>query len=326
MEEGISMKSFINKGNRSTKIGFGEGIKYAAEHNDTIIGLGTDITTSVGMNIFSEAFPERFYSLGIAEQNAIGVAAGMALSGLLPVFSTYAVFSSMRTLDQIRVSLCYNNLHVIIGGAHSGISVGPDGATHQALEDISALRALPNITLISPCDSSQTKVATIKAIETIDGPVYIRYGRESMPDFTDERQDFVIGKSQLMKEGKDIAIIASGSLVWESLLAADKLKQHGFEARVINMHTIKPIDKQAIIKAAKECACILTAEEHQITGGLGSAVAEVVVKEFPVPMSFVGMPNCFGESGKARELLDKYGMNADTIFAKAIKLIKRKNQ
>jgi len=317
----MNNNNYINRENVSTKIGFGNGIKDAAISNNNVIGLGSDITSSVGMNIFKEAFPDRFYSLGIAEQNAIGIAAGMALSGLIPVFSTYAVFASMRTLDQIRISLCYNNLHVIIGGAHSGISVGPDGATHQALEDISTLRALPNMTIISPCDATQTKIATKLAIEELDGPVYIRFGREPMPDFSDKKQDFSIGKAQRLTEGTDIAIIASGHLVWESLEAAKELKEKGVDTRVINMHTIKPIDKDEIILAAKECNYIITAEEHQITGGLGSAVAEIVVKNHPCKMDFVGMPNTFGESGLARELMDKYGMNAKAIVQKVLKLI-----
>ncbi|RLD41621.1 MAG: transketolase family protein [Bacteroidetes bacterium] len=317
----MNNNNYINRENVSTKIGFGNGIKDAAISNNNVIGLGSDITSSVGMNIFKEAFPDRFYSLGIAEQNAIGIAAGMALSGLIPVFSTYAVFASMRTLDQIRISLCYNNLHVIIGGAHSGISVGPDGATHQALEDISTLRALPNMTIISPCDATQTKIATKLAIEELDGPVYIRFGREPMPDFSDKKQDFSIGKAQRLTEGTDIAIIASGHLVWESLEAAKELKEKGVDTRVINMHTIKPIDKDEIILAAKECNYIITAEEHQITGGLGSAVAEIIVKNHPCKMDFIGMPNTFGESGLARELMDKYGMNAKAIVQKVLKLI-----
>ena len=317
----MNYNKYTNRGDISTKIGFGNGIREAAIFNKNVIGLGSDITSSVGMNIFKESFPERFYSLGIAEQNAVGVAAGMALNGLIPVFSTYGVFASMRTLDQIRISLCYNNLHVIIGGAHSGISVGPDGATHQALEDISSLRALPNMTIISPCDATQTEIATKLAIEKLDGPVYIRFGREPMPDFSDLKQHFIIGKAQRLTEGSDIAIIATGHLVWESLEAAKKLKKRGINARVINMHTIKPIDEAEIILAAKECKYIITAEEHQITGGLGSAVAEVVTKNHPCKIDFVGMPNTFGESGLALELMDKYGMNAKTIIQKSIKLV-----
>ena len=318
------MMKLAYKGEKATRLGFGEGLKIAGSRNDKLVALGSDITSSVGMNIFTEAFPGRFYSLGIAEQNAVGVAAGMALSGLVPVFSTYGVFAAMRTLDQIRISLCYNNVHTIIGGAHAGISVGPDGATHQALEDIAALRALPNMTILSPCDATQTRLATLAAVEKLDGPVYIRFGREPMPDFTSDDQNFEPGKAQIMHKGTDLSIIATGHLVWEALLAAEELSNQGILARVINMHTIKPIDREAIIAAAMETGAILTAEEHQITGGLGAAVAEVVVKHHPVPMDFVGMPDQFGESGLARELMDKYGMNAKTIIQKALALLERK--
>jgi len=321
----MSRIEYNNRENISSKIGFGKALKIAAKTNSKLIGLGSDITTSVGMNIFSDAFPKRFYSIGIAEQNTVGIAAGMALSGLLPVFSTYAAFASMRTLDQIRISLCYNNLHVIIGGAHAGISVGPDGATHQALEDIAVLRALPNITIISPCDATQTQIATINAISGAKGPVYIRFGREPMPDFSSTEQEFTIGKAQRLTDGNDIAIIATGHLVWESLEAAKELLKLGINARVINMHTIKPIDEQEIVLTAKECKYIITAEEHQITGGLGSAVAEVVVKNHPCKMDFVGMPNTFGESGLALELMDKYGMNAKTIVRKALTILNNIN-
>ncbi len=320
------MEEIKYKGLKATKTGFGEGLREAGKRNKNLIALGSDITASVGMNIFTEAFPERFYSLGIAEQNAVGVAAGLALSGKIPVFSTYGVFAAMRTLDQIRISLCYNNVHAIIGGAHAGISVGPDGATHQALEDIAALRALPNLYILSPCDATQTRLASIAAVEQIDGPVYIRFGREPMPDFTSDQQHFEIGKAQLMHKGTDLSIIATGHLVWEAMEAAKELEKEGIHARVLNMHTIKPIDVEAIVTAAEETGAILTAEEHQITGGLAAAVAELVVRHRPVPMNFVGMPNSFGESGAARELMDKYGMNAETIRKKAKTLIKRKEQ
>ena len=318
------MITFDNVKNISTKIGFGEGLRIAGQRNQNLIALGSDITASVGMDLFAKEFPDRFYSLGIAEQNAVGVAAGMALSGKIPVFSTYGVFAAMRTLDQIRISLCYNNVHAIIGGAHAGISVGPDGATHQALEDISSLRALPNITILSPCDATQTQIATIAAIEKISGPVYIRFGREPMPDFTTLDQNFEIGKAQILQTGTDLTIIATGHLVWESILATQELEKQGVSVELINMHTIKPIDQTAIIKSARKTGAILTAEEHQIKGGLGSAVAEVVVQNHAVPMSFVGMPNQFGESGKARELMNKYGMNAKNIIKQSIELLKRK--
>lgn len=276
------------------------------------------------MNLFRDKYPDRFFSLGIAEQNCVGVAAGMALSGKIPVFSSYATFAALRTTDQIRVSVCYNNLHVIIGGAHCGVSVGPDGATHQALEDIAIMRVLPNMTVLSPCDATQTKLATIAAVEKIKGPVYIRFGREPMPDFTDESMDFEIGKGQLLNEGDDITIIATGHLVWEALQAAYILHDEGINARVINLHTIKPIDEEIITKAAKETGAIITAEEHQVTGGLGSAVAEVIVRNHPVPMEFIGMPDCFGESGQPHELMDKYGMTANHIIAQAKRILNSK--
>lgn len=312
---------FLNKGNRATKSGFGDGVLDAAATNPNVIGIGADITSSVGMNLFADKFPDRFFSLGIAEQNCMGVAAGLALSGKVPVFSTYGVFAALRTTDQIRISVCYNNLHVIIGGAHAGISVGPDGATHQALEDIAIMRVIPNMTVLSPCDATQTKLATIKAINELKGPVYIRFGREAVPDFTKDNQQFDIGKGQLLKNGKDISIIATGHMVWEALLAAYELEKDGIDARVINIHTIKPIDEEIIIKAARETRAIITAEEHQIMGGFGSAVAEVVVKYHPVPMDFVGMNDSFGESGQPEELMKKYGFTAAEITGRIKYLI-----
>lgn len=319
----MTMDNFIIKSNRATKDGFSEGLKIAGK-NPKVIGLGADISASVGVNLFAEAYPDRFFSFGIAEQNCIGSAAGLALSGKIPVFSTYAVFSALRTTDQIRISICYNKLHVIIGGAHAGVSVGPDGATHQALEDIAIMRSLPYMTVISPCDATQTKIAVISAIENINSPVYIRYGREAVPDFTYDNQAFKIGKAQILIEGNDLTIIATGHMVWEAILAALKLRDKGIHARVINLHTIKPIDENAIINAAKETGLIITAEEHQIMGGMGNAVAEVVVKNYPVPMDFVGMRDTFGESGKPEELLRKYEMTSESIFKKALENYSRK--
>jgi transketolase len=317
------MSKYAVKSYKATKEGFAEGMKIAGK-NPWVIGLGADITTSVGMNLFADAFPERFFSLGIAEQNCLGVAAGLALSGKIPVFSTYAVFSALRTTDQIRISVCYNKLHVIIGGAHAGVSVGPDGATHQALEDIAIMRSLPNMTVISPCDATQTSIAISAAIEKIAGPVYIRYGREAVPDFTEDEQSFEIGKAQTLMEGNDLTIIATGHLVWEAMQAAEMLREQKIEARVINLHTIKPVDERMIIKAAKETGLIITAEEHQVMGGMGSAVAEVVVKNCPVPMTFIGMNDSFGESGIAEELMKKYGLTAENIARLAIQNYSRK--
>jgi len=316
--------TFKNKGNKPTKTGFGEGLVDAGIANENIIALGADITSSVGMNFFAEKFPKRFISLGIAEQNCVGAAAGLALSGKIPVFSTYGVFAALRAADQIRISVCYNNLHVLIGGAHAGISVGPDGATHQALEDIATMRVMPNMTVISPCDATQTRIAVKAAINETKGPVYLRFGRNAVADFTSPNQKFKIGKADVLQNGNDLSIIATGHLVWEALLAAEQLQKIGVGARVINLHTIKPIDKNEIIKAAKETGAVVTAEEHQVAGGMGSAVAEVVSESFPVPIEFIGMKDSFGESGTADELLKKYQMSADAIFKAAKKVLKRK--
>ncbi len=312
---------YKNRGSRAGKEGFSEGLLELGNKYNNVVLLGADISASVGMGAFAKAFPERFLSLGIAEQNCIGVSAGMALSGKVPVFSTYGVFAGLRTTDQIRISLCYNNVHAIIGGAHAGVSVGPDGATHQALEDIAIMRVLPNMTVLSPADATQAKLATIAAYEQSTGPVYVRFGRTAFPEFTDETMDFKIGKSQLMKEGKDISIIATGHLVWEALLAAEMLEKKNIDARVINMYSIKPIDQDIIIRAARETHGIVTAEEHQITGGLGSAIAEVLAESHPVPLAFVGMHDRFGESGQPEELMKKYGMTAASILEKALQLM-----
>jgi transketolase len=318
------MKIFNNKGDKPTKIGFGEGVLEAARQNANVVGIGADITGSVGMNLFADAYPKRFISLGIAEQNCVGVAAGLALSGKIPVFSTYGVFAALRTTDQIRISVCYNNVHVIIGGAHAGISVGPDGATHQALEDIAIMRVLPNMTIISPCDATQANILTQQAILKLSGPVYIRFGRAAVPNFTDDNQDIEIGKGHCLKNGNDVSIFATGHMVWEALEAARLLEADRISTRVINIHTIKPIDENIIIKAARETGAIVTAEEHQVFGGFGSAVAEVVVKNFPVPMEFIGMPDTFGESGKPEELMEKYGLKATNIARAARRAIRRK--
>jgi transketolase len=307
------MQKFSNRGDKPTKTGFSEGVAEAGAMNSQVVGLGADITASVGMNLFSEKFPGRFFSLGIAEQNCVGVAAGMALAGKVPVFSTYGVFAALRTTDFIRISVCYNRLHVVIGGAHAGISVGPDGATHQALEDLAIMRSLPGMTVLSPCDATQAKIATIKAINELKGPVYIRFGREAVPDFTAENQDFRIGKAQLMHDGGKATIIATGHMVWEALQAAYDLEKDGINVRVLNLHTIKPIDQEAIIHAARETGRIITTEEHQVAGGLGSAVAEVVVRHYPVPMRFIGMQDRFGESGRPEELMKKFGLSANAI-------------
>ncbi len=310
---------------KSTKIGFGEGLCDVAKTYANVLALGADITGSVGMNLFKEEFPDRFFSFGIAEQNIVGVAAGLALSDKIPFLSTYGVFAALRTTDQIRVSVCYNNLPVKIGGAHAGISVGPDGATHQALEDIAIMRVLPNMTILSPCDATQTRLAVVAAVAQVQGPVYIRFGREAVPDFTLLNQVFEVGKGQLLFDGLDVTIFATGHLVWEAIMAHKLLADAGIDARIVNLHTIKPIDEKLIVESAMQTACAVTAEEHQIIGGLGSAVAEVLALKFPVPLEFIGMKDRFGESGAPGELMEKYELTAAHIVQAVKKVVNRKN-
>ena len=310
-------------GNKATRFGFGEGLIELGKKNDKIFVLGADTVSSVAINGFQKEFPERFANVGIAETNLLGMAAGLAVAGFVPFVSTYGVFASGRPWEQIRTTICYSNLNVKIGGSHSGLMVGPDGATHQALEEISIMRCLPNMTVLVPCDLVETKKATIAAAD-YNGPVYIRYGRENVPIITEDKTPFEIGKAIKMKEGSDVCIMACGSMVYESLMAAELLEKEGIKARVLNIHTIKPIDKQAIIDAAKDCGAIVTAEEHQIFGGFGSAVAEVVVANSPVPMEFVGVNDTFGESGKPADLIVKYGLKDVNIVAAVKKVLKRK--
>ena len=304
---------YINKGNKPTKTGFGEGVLAAAQKDNRVVGLGADITNSVGMNLFAAAYPDRFFSMGIAEQDAVATAAGLALGGKIPVFSTYGVFAAHRANDQIRISVCYNNVHVVIGGAHAGVSVGPDGATHQALEDIASMRVLPNMTVISPCDAIQAKIATEKAILECQGPVCVRFGREPVPNFTAENQEFEIGKAQLMREGSDVTLVATGHEVWEALEAAHMLEHLNISSRVINMHTIKPLDGEILKKAAEETRMIFTIEEHQVAGGLGGAVSEFLAEHHPIRVFRIGMNDRFGESGQASALMHKYGLDAAGI-------------
>ena len=313
---------YINKDNKPTRVGFGEGLKFIASKNKKVVALGADITSSVSLDIFAKEFPDRFFSFGIAEQNIAAAAAGLAMSGKIPFFSTYAVFAAHRAADQIRISICYNNLPVKIGGAHAGISVGADGATHQALEDIALMRSLPNMTVLSPCDANQTYNAVIASVEQVDGPCYIRFGREAMPNFTDINQKFEVGKAQILKQGTDITIFATGHMVWEALKAADLLEKVKIHAEVINLHTIKPIDKDTIIKSAQKTGKIITAEEHQITGGMGSAVAEILAENYPTPIKFIGINDSFGESGNPLDLMKKYGLSTENIYNKALKFFK----
>jgi|SRR5579883_1642789 len=312
------------KGKKATRFGFGEGLVVLGERNPNVVVLGGDITGSVMTSYFKDKFPDRFFSIGVAEANATLIAAGLALSGKVPFFATYGAFAACRNTDMIRISVCYNETNVKIGGGHAGISVGPDGATHQALEEIAIMRAMPHMTMIVPCDYLEAKRATIAAGEFY-GPAYIRFGREAVPSFTDESMPFTLGKASVFRDGKHVALIACGPMVWESLLAAEELAKEGIEARVINLHTVKPIDIETITAAAKECGAIVTAEEHQIYGGMGSAVAEVVVKNHPVPMEFVGVKDTFGGSGEPDELMKAFGLTWREVYASAKKVLLRKD-
>ncbi len=316
---------FKELGKKPTRYGFGHALVELGEKYDNVVVLGGDITGSVMTSFFKEKFPERFFSIGIAEQNATTVAVGLSLSGKIPFFSSYSAFAAFRNADQLRISVCYNEANVKIGGGHSGITVGPDGATHQSLEEISFLRTLPNMTLIVPADYEETRKATI-AIGEMEGPAYLRFGRSAVPMFTTPDTPFEIGKAQVYRDGKDVAIIACGFLVWQALLAAEELSKQGISARVINSASIKPIDVETITDAARECGCIVTAEEHQVHGGLGGAVAEVTGKNFPVPIEFVGIKDRFGTSGEPDELLNHFGLNCETIYASALKAIERKEK
>lgn len=312
-------------GMKPTRFGFGEGLVELGEKHDNIVVLGGDITGSVMTSYFKERFPERFFSIGIAEQNATTIAAGLALSGKIPFFASYGAFCALRNADQLRISVCYNEANVKIGGGHAGISVGPDGATHQVLEEVAFLRTLPHMTMIVPCDYLEAKKATVAMGEMV-GPAYIRFGRSPVPLFTTETTPFVLGKANTLRDGNDVAIIANGAMVWESLTAAAELAKRGIHARVINVHTVKPIDVEAVTTAARECGCIVTAEEHQVHGGLGGAVAEVVVKNAPVPMEFVGVKDSFGGSGDPEELMVKFGLTWKEIYASALVAMERRDK
>jgi len=292
---------------KPTRDGYGEGLVLAGQKDSRVVALCADISDSTRSAMFQKAFPDRFVETGIAEQNMMGLAAGMALAGKIPFVSTYAVFCPGRNWDQMRVSVCYSNANVKITGAHAGVSVGPDGATHQALEDIAITRCVPNLVVIAPCDAIETKKATLAAAEYV-GPVYLRFAREKTPIMTTEDTPFEIGKALIFRDGKDVAIIGCGPLLHNALLAAEELAKEGIEVMVINNHTIKPMDSKTIIEAAKKCGAIVTVEDHQIMGGMGSAVAEVLAANYPVPIEFVGMKDRFGESGEPNELIEAFGM------------------
>ncbi len=308
---------------KATRDGFGEGLVELGGKRNDIVVLSADLTESTRAAWFKEKFPERFFSMGVSEQDMMGTAAGLALSGKVVFACTFGAFASGRAWDQVRVSLAYMKTNVKIAGTHGGISVGEDGPTHQANEELALMRILPNMTVIIPCDALEAKRATI-ASASRPGPVYLRLGRSGIPTITKEEDNFQIGKANLLKDGKDVSIIACGMEVSEALSAHEELKKENISARVINLHTIKPIDRDMIIKAAKETGAIVTAEEHTIVGGMGSAVSEVLSQNFPVPMEFVGVKDRFGESGDPKELFKLFGLTSADIVKAAKKVIARK--
>jgi transketolase len=308
---------------KETRAGFGEGILEAGRRNPNVVALTADLAGSLKLNAFMKEFPERFIQCGIAEANMIGVAAGLTIGGKIPYTTTFANFSTSRVYDQIRQSVAYSGKNVKICASHAGLTLGEDGATHQVLEDIGMMRMLPGMTVIVPCDFNQTKAATI-AIADHEGPVYLRFGRPKWPNFTAEDQKFEIGKAQVLAEGNDVSIFACGHMVWLAVEAAKELAAKGISVELINIHTIKPLDEAAIIKSVKKTGCVVTAEEHQINGGLGDAVANVVARHAPAPQEYVAVMDTFGESGKPTDLLKKYGLTKENIIAAAEKAIKRK--
>jgi len=307
----------------SQRDGYGLGLLELCETRADIAVLDADVAASTRTNWVRDRYPDHFYNVGISEQDLVGTAAGMALGGLIPYVSTYGVFLSGRAFDQIRTTVCYNNLKVRFGGAHAGISVGPDGATHQALEDMALARVLPRMTVIAPCDSEETRKAVIAAAD-IDGPVYFRFGREAVPVVTDETTPFTLGKARLVREGSDCAVFACGAMVYEAMVAAQALSARGISLRVFDLHTIKPMDREAILSAARDCGAIVTAEEHQIHGGLFGAVSEVLARTCPVPVEPVAVLDTFGQSGPPEALMEKYGLNAQGILAAAERVLARK--
>ena len=308
---------------KATREAYGNALAAVGAKNKNIVVLDADLSKSTKTNVFKEKFPDRFFNVGIAEQNLISVGAGLAAAGKIPFVSSFAMFATGRAFEQIRNAVCYPKLNVKVCATHAGITVGEDGATHQSLEDIACMRVLPNMTVVVPADEAET-TSVIEWAANYQGPVYVRLGRAGVDDTTPAGYQFVPGKSQTLVEGADLTIIACGALVGPAVEGAKELAQAGISARVINMASIKPIDKDAIVKAAQETGAILTAEEHNVLGGLGSAVAEVVVQEAPVPMAFVGVQDSFGESGTPKELMAKYGLTAKDIVAAAKKLVVRK--
>ncbi|MEJ6623713.1 MAG: transketolase C-terminal domain-containing protein [Flavobacteriaceae bacterium] len=317
------MKKYTDSGKKDTRSGFGAGLAHLGRTNPNVVALCADLIGSLKMDEFIEDNPERFFQIGIAEANMIGIAAGLTIGGKIPFTGTFANFSTGRVYDQIRQSIAYSNKNVKICASHAGLTLGEDGATHQILEDIGLMKMLPGMVVINTCDYNQTRAATI-AIADYQGPVYLRFGRPAVANFTPAEAPFEIGKAILLQEGTDVTIVATGHLVWEALLAAETLAEKGISAEVINIHTIKPLDEAAILASVSKTGCIVTAEEHNILGGLGESVARTLAVQHPTPQELIGTRDTFGESGTPAQLMDKYGLNHAAISLAAEKVIKRK--
>jgi transketolase len=317
------MKHYEILGNKDTRSGFGAGLLEAGQSNENVVALCADLTGSLMMNAFQDAFPTRFFQAGIAEANMMGVAAGLALGGKVPFTGTFANFSTGRVYDQIRQSIAYSHKNVKIAASHAGLTLGEDGATHQILEDIGLMKMLPGMTVINPCDYNQTKAAT-KAIAEMDGPVYLRFGRPKWPVFISEETPFIIGKALMLNEGTDVSIFATGHMVWKAIEAGHILAAKGISAEIINIHTIKPLDEEGVLASARKTGCVVSCEEHQRHGGLGDSIAQLLARTEPKPMEYVAVNDSFGESGKPEELLVKYHLDTPDIVEAALKAIARK--
>lgn len=317
------MKKYTYSEKKDTRSGFGAGLVEAGKNNTEVVALCADLTGSLKMDVFQKEYPDRFFQVGIAEANMIGIAAGMTIGGKIPFTGTFANFSTGRVYDQIRQSVAYSNKNVKICASHAGLTLGEDGATHQILEDIGLMKMLPGMTVINPCDYNQTKAATI-AIAKHKGPVYLRFGRPTVPVFTDPDQNFEIGKAWMVNEGTDVSIFATGHLVWKAIEAGEKLAEMGINAEIINIHTIKPLDEQAILTSVAKTRCVVTAEEHNRIGGLGDSIAQVLAKNDPLPQEYVAVDDSFGESGTPDQLMKKYGLESEDIVRAVQKVIGRK--
>jgi transketolase len=317
------MLNFEVTGSNDTRSGFGAGLLEAGKQNPNVVALCADLIGSLKMDAFLKEFPDRFFQVGIAEANMMGVAAGLTIGGKVPFTGTFANFSTGRVYDQIRQSIAYSGKNVKICASHAGLTLGEDGATHQILEDVGMMAMLPGMTVINPCDYNQTKAAT-EAIAKMDGPVYLRFGRPKVPVFVPADQPFVIGKAWHMHQGSDVTIIATGHLVWKAVIAAQTLEAEGISVDLINIHTIKPLDVEAIVKSAAKTGAVVTAEEHQLTGGLGSMVAQALATHQPTPLQMVGVNDSFGESGTPEQLMQKYGLESGDVYAAAKRVLAMK--